>query len=214
MKTADLIERLSTDVQAGIRLRPTWKRVLPILGWTAVLSEAVFLFFHVRPDLSGETRQAQFIMSGVALLLSWALFSWALTLLATPGRKAWGALGIGALAIGLLIAGFFVEAVCVRSWMAMSNGLDPAGIRCSLDVLLISLPPAAVTLYRLRQGAPVRLALTGAVIGVVCASLGAFALQFSCANDHPIHLLTWHIVLPHVGLGGAGAWIAQRFLRW
>jgi hypothetical protein len=214
MKTADLIQQLVVDFKEPVRLRPAWKKAFSILGWTALLSEAVFLFFHIRPDLRGEAAQLQFMLSGGALLLSWVLFSWALSLLVTPGRRTKGALLAGAIAVGLLVAGFFVQAVCVRSLMAMGEGLDPAGIRCSIDVLLISLPPGAITLYRLRKGAPVRLALTGAMIGLVCASLGAFALQFSCANNHPIHLLTWHIVLPHLGLGGAGALLAQRFLRW
>jgi hypothetical protein len=214
VKTADLIDRLASDFKGSVRLRPAWKKAAATLATTALIGEAIFLFFHIRPDLGGEARELQFILSGSALLASWLVFSWALSLLATPGRQAKSAVVVGALAVGLLVAGFFVQAVCVRSLMAMSAGLNPSGIRCSLDVLLISLPPAAVTLYRLRKGAPVRLALTGAVIGLVCASLGAFALQFSCANDHPIHLLTWHIVLPHLGMGGVGAWAAQRFLRW
>jgi hypothetical protein len=165
VKTADLIDQLSSSA-GPLRLRPVWKRWLATLAWTAVLSGGVFFFFHLRPDLGGEMLELPFVLGGSALLLSWVLSSWALSLLMTPGREARAVLGAAVAAVGLLAALFLVQAFGLGPETPMGAGLRATGIRCTSDVLLISLLPVAVTLYRLRKGAPTRLALTGIVAGV------------------------------------------------
>jgi hypothetical protein len=74
--------------------------------------------------------------------------------------------------------------VTPQTWTEMLRGatsVSPA--RCILCITFFALVPFAALVWALRQGAPTRLSLSGALAGVVAGGLGAFAYAFTCPSD-------------------------------
>lgn len=84
---------------------------------------------------------------------------------------------------------------------------------CLVCVPLLSAPILAALLYVLRQGAPTRPGLAGAIAGLVAGGAGAFIYAAHCPDDSPLFLMTWYsLSVAFVTLGGA--LIGKRVLRW
>jgi hypothetical protein len=84
---------------------------------------------------------------------------------------------------------------------------------CLVCVPLLSAPILAALLYVLRQGAPIRPGLAGAVAGLLAGGAGAFIYAAHCPDDSPLFLMTWYsLSIALVTL--AGSLIGRRVLRW
>jgi hypothetical protein len=101
-----------------------------------------------------------------------------------------------------------------QTWSEMLWGatyVSPA--RCLLCIVFFSVAPFAALIWAIRQGAPTRLNLTGAIAGVVAGGLGAFAYAFACRSD------TIPFIAVFYGAAIAlcaflGAQLGPRLLRW
>jgi len=110
-----------------------------------------------------------------------------------------------------LVMLFFVTP---QGWSLMLRGATPASpARCLLCILFFAAVPFATLVWALRQGAPTRLRLSGAIAGVVAGGVGAAAYAFTCTSD----------TIPFVAVcyGAAialcafiGAELGPRLLRW
>jgi hypothetical protein len=74
--------------------------------------------------------------------------------------------------------------VTPQTWTEMLRGRTSGSPeRCLGCVVFFAIVPFAALVWALRQGAPTRLRLSGAITGVVAGGLGAAAYAFACTSD-------------------------------
>jgi hypothetical protein len=84
---------------------------------------------------------------------------------------------------------------------------------CPWNVLVLSLPALAATLWAMRGLAPTRAPVAGFAAGVFAGALGAFGYALSCPETSPAFVAAWYSL--GVGLTGLlGAALGPRVLRW
>jgi hypothetical protein len=83
---------------------------------------------------------------------------------------------------------------------------------CLTAIPLMSLPLLAATLAGLRQGAPSRPALTGAVAGLFSAGLAATFYASNCTDDSPLFVITWYSLAGAI-VASLGALAGSKVLR-
>jgi hypothetical protein len=168
--------------------------------------------------LGGEVTAQQYSERSVGLVVTTA--SGALGIAATA---LWLALRRGGSMLGrsrrrLLRAAVLIPlgllAWKVISSMAFGDALlvwpERAGLRCLALSLFVGVGPL-VSFLAMRQRAPVRPALNGAVMGVAAGACAWIAVDLWCPVAHVPHLLLGH-VLPLCALAGVGALLARTFL--
>jgi len=84
---------------------------------------------------------------------------------------------------------------------------------CSADIALLAVPAFALILTAMRKGASTSPARSGAVAGLLAASLATAAHALACHNDNGVSVLLWYGTAI-VTLSGIGALIGKRALRW
>jgi hypothetical protein len=212
MKTDDLIAAISAD--AGAPAAPIGRLVW--LGAGAGILAAAVLFFAilpVRPDMMDAMATPRF------------LFKWAftLTLLATamalilqlarpqpvPRLQLFALLA----APMVLVAGVGSELISLppADWMPTMVGTN--AMSCMVLIPLLSALPLVVMIIALRQGAPARPALAGAVAGLVAAGIAATFYATHCQNDSPLFMSVWYAMATAI-VAAAGALLGARLLRW
>ena len=74
--------------------------------------------------------------------------------------------------------------VTPQTWGLMLRGAtSESPARCLLCIASFAAIPFATLVWAIRQGAPTRLSLSGAIAGVVAGGVGAAAYAFNCASD-------------------------------
>jgi hypothetical protein len=84
---------------------------------------------------------------------------------------------------------------------------------CALNVLLVAIPTLAATFWALRQLAPTRLTLAGAMAGLFAGGAGAFVYSFHCTEATAPFIAIWYS-LGIVLTIAVGASLGRHFLRW
>jgi hypothetical protein len=90
---------------------------------------------------------------------------------------------------------------------------NTAVVFCVGAILFVSLPAVILTFIFMRQGAPTRPVVAGAVIGMLSASVGALAYTLACKNDGTAFVAIWYTVACVI-MAAASAAIGHRALRW
>jgi hypothetical protein len=206
MKTDELIERLASGPAHGPA--PRLRFVLPLIGG-ALLAVALLAAALGAPlQALALTGPAPFAMKlGFALSLALASGA-ALFASARPGARLRGRLAV--------IAVLFL-AVIVLAGMEIFAG-RPAWpgatwARCFASIALLSPLTFAGAMLALRRLAPTRLRLSGALAGLLAASVAASAYTLWCPETGAVFLLSWYAA-PIALAGIAGAIIGPRMLRW
>lgn len=84
---------------------------------------------------------------------------------------------------------------------------------CLGSILMLSSLPLALAIYHLRNGAPTRPILAGALSGLAVSSGAAIGYSLFCPMDDPLFYVTWYgIAIMTVML--AGAFAGHLYLRW
>jgi hypothetical protein len=101
-----------------------------------------------------------------------------------------------------------------HAWSTMLRGAQPVSpARCFICIMFFAVVPYAALIWALRQGAPTRLSLSGAIAGVVAGGLGAAAYAFSCTSDTiPFMAVCYSAAIALCAC--IGAQLAPRLLRW
>ena len=84
---------------------------------------------------------------------------------------------------------------------------------CAFLVTLTALPTLAATFWALRQLAPTRLTLSGALAGLFAGAAGAFVYSFHCTEGAAPFIAIWY-TLGIVLTTALGALLGPRLLRW
>lgn len=210
MKTDALIRALAADNAARA---PAVGRFLAA-AVAAGFAVAAILFAAIlgpRPDIETVAGDPRFVFKFIVTLLLAASAALLVLQLARPGTQA--RLSFLAAAPALLVAAVLAELVLVPSsaWEAKMTGTN-ARI-CLTMVPLLSVPLLAAALLALRNGAPTRPALAGAVAGLLAGGLAATLYAAHCTDDSPLFVVTWYSLAIALVVA-AGALIGPRLLRW
>ena len=104
--------------------------------------------------------------------------------------------------------------VTSHAWSLMLRGatsVSPA--RCLLCIVFFGAIPFAALVWVLRQGAPTRLRLSGAIAGVVAGGFGAAAYAFACTSD-TIPFIAFCYGAAIALCAFIGAQLGPRLFRW
>ena len=164
MRTEDLINALVADLTAS---RASFRLILVagvVLG--SIIAAVEFLFWiGVRPDIGHALETTRFLFKFVFTLCLAATAARLLSRLATPGVStgfwAWAWLA----APMLLMVAVAAELIVMPETTWWSRLVGTNARFCLMLIPFLSIGPLACTLAALRQGAPTRPGLTGAVAG-------------------------------------------------
>ena len=125
----------------------------------------------------------------------------------------WRSIGLALVFIVVLAVGIGYElmAFAPSEWPARLIGRYSSF--CLRSIPLLSAPILIALLIALRQGAPTRPALTGAVAGLASGAMGAFLYAAHCPDDSPLFVLAWY-GLSIGAITVVGMLIGSRALRW
>lgn len=211
MDTDRLIRTLAADAAprrpVGLWLTAALLLALPVAALILLSS------IGLRPDIRSAMRTPLFDLKFV-VTLALAIPALAISLhLSRPeatlhGRGWW------------LLAPLVILALGAAAEMAMP-GRPPMGARwmghnamlCLSVIPLLALPILAAALLALRQGAPSRPALAGAVAGLLSAGLAATLYAAHCIDDSPLFVATWYTLATAL-VAAIGALAGARWLKY
>ncbi|MEJ0094448.1 MAG: NrsF family protein [Methylocella sp.] len=211
MKTADLIRALSADKVVS----PSPRRALA-LALTPGVAIALCFYFGIvglRPHfltLLGEPR----LLFKVCLTALFVALSAMLVLrVARPGADAQSPARLMAIAPALLAIAVVAElfAVPAAHWSHQMIGSN--SMFCMKTIPFLALAPLVGILIALRNGAPERPALAGAVAGLFAGAIGALLYATHCPDDSPLFVAVWYSLAIAI-VTAIGAAVGSRLLRW
>jgi hypothetical protein len=101
-----------------------------------------------------------------------------------------------------------------QSWCRMLLGANTmSSARCLICIMLFSAIPFAALMWALRDGAPTRLRVCGAIAGIVAAGVGTAAYALSCSSDTIPFVAIWYGTAITI-CAVVGARVGTRLLRW
>ncbi|MBV8450090.1 MAG: DUF1109 domain-containing protein [Hyphomicrobiales bacterium] len=212
MRTEELINALVTDEPS------TRKRFDLVLAFAVALGALVagslfFLAIGFRPDIDEAVKSAPFLFKFVVTLSLATSGVGLCSRLARPGvpTKEWGyALAIPAILLALAV---FAELMLTPSSSWKPSLIGSNSRFCLTLIPLLAVGPLACLLLALRQGAPTRPGLSGAVAGLAASGIAATFYAANCTDDAPLFVATWYplAIAMVVAVGYA---IGSISLRW
>jgi len=212
VSTEQLIDRLVSDLEDRSPLsRCRWPRLAIVTALASMVSlAAILLLFTRSPHFAhGPSRTILFsVLAGVALAA--VGFAGALKSSHPESRVSlsWLALPAAILMTGL---GLEMADTPSSSWAARFWG--DSSTACFVCVTLLSLPILGAALAVLREGAPARPRLSGAMAGSLAGGITAALYTLHCPEDSLLFVAFWH-VLAVATVCILGALAAGRWLRW
>jgi hypothetical protein len=216
VNTERLIDVLSTNLEPVSHRRLEKTLILAIVTGGAAAFAVMLATVGPRPDLQST---AHLEWSAVKLLFALSVISAGAPLLIRsmrPGLEN----GTGwAVVLFPFVAAIVVAFVIVvlgppQAWCGMLLGastMSPA--RCLLCIVFFSAIPLTALLWALREGAPTRLKLCGAIAGIVAGGFGAAAYALSCTSDTIPFIAIWYSAAIAI-CAVIGALVGRRLLRW
>jgi len=211
VKTDDLITALAQD--APIRW-PLGRAVAAAMAGGAVVAGLIFFAgIGVRPDVMQAVETVRYLFKFI-VTLALAITATGLILhLARPGVPL-GAWRWALLAAPILLAvsvALEMMAMPMSSWGTRWIGTNAPW--CLTLIPLMALGPLALLLVALRQGAPRRPGLAGAVAGLVASGIAATFYAAHCPDDSPFFVATWYTLATGIVVL-IGTLAGRRWLRW
>ncbi|MGA8170556.1 MAG: NrsF family protein [Methylocystis sp.] len=212
MNTDNLIDALAADLTVSkFRFRQLFMGAMAV---GAILAAIMFLsFIGIRPDFGQALATPRFPFKFVATLVLTITSTGLLWRLSRPGVSlgpwewAWLAAPV------LLVGAEMVELVVIpaSNWWPRLIGTNAAF--CLVLIPFLSIGPLACILMFLRQGAPTRPGLAGAVAGLVSGGVAATLYASHCIDDSPLFVATWYPMA--IGIVALVGYLAgSRVLRW
>jgi hypothetical protein len=212
METNELIKVLSVDAAVG---QPPFARSWLLAVVLAILiAGAIFaVFIGARPDVDEAAETMRFMFKFVVTGLLAVTAVPAMLALARP--EAVGRWRIAAIAIAplVLLTGVALELGSVPSaeWGTRLVGTNMP--YCLTLIPLMGIGPLGLFIYGLRNAAPSRPELAGAVAGLAAGGIAATLYAAHCTDDSPLFVATWYTLAVTL-LTVAGAFAGRRFARW
>ncbi len=211
MRTDDLIRALAED--APVRWR--FGRIFMIaFGIGAAIAAMAFLMaIGARADFMDAAGTVRFLFKFVVTLTVAVTSGGALSRLARPGAGLgwwrWG-LVAGPLLLLLSVAAEML-AMPQATWAARLIGTHVPF--CLTLIPILAIGPLACLLWALRQGAPERPGLAGALAGLAASGIAATLYAANCTDDSPFFVAAWYPLAAGIVVL-AGAVAGSKLLRW
>ncbi len=213
MKTDRFIDILSTNLEPAGR-GGIWRTLAVAIAIGGVAAFCLMLAtVGLRPDLAGGAHlsflaiKLFFVLSVIGAGGAFLIRS---MVPGQDGRKRFAFIFVPFAAVA---AAAFAALVIGRTSAVSHMILGAQWASCLLCIPLFSIVPFAALIWALRKGAPTNLRRTGAVAGVVAASLGAAAYAFHCPDDSLPFIAVWYGA-PIALWAFIGAKLGPRLLRW
>lgn len=214
MKTDDLINQLSRDLKPVRPVLTPGKFVVFFSALSALVVLVGVSIFHTREDLVSRIAAPSYLGDLLCPFLFTLCAIVLIARLSVPGRGR-GAFFSLALASSVIVY-FAIE--IGRSFLLnrsdFSAGLDVAGAKCYLMVLLLAAFPVAALVISLLRRAPTRPLTVGLLIALAGIGCGEIAIALHCPIDNAVHISLWHIVLPVLTAAATGTFVLSRLIRW
>lgn len=212
MKTDDLIALLASDTLQPHP--PVRQQLLQKLALGALVCGVLLLaLFGLNPRMGEMATHPAFATKMLCLAALMGLSLSALFRLARPGVGAGHTLwGMGLTLLVMLSLGL-VQLLQTESGARTAHWLGGSWQVCSVSILGLSLPVLGALLWALRQLAPTRPVLTGAVAGLLAGSLAASMYSLHCPETSLTFLAVWYVGAMAC-VAGMGAMLGTRCLRW
>jgi hypothetical protein len=191
MDTDQLIRTLAID--NAYRSRPVGSMLaIALLIALPVSVAAFFTVLGFRPDVMTAMHNPFFDLK---FLVTLSLAMSAITIglhLSRPNASPRGWIWLLLIPLALLAFGVTGEMMMPQSrpWLLRLVGSNSR--ICMMAIPALSLPLLAAALFGLRQGAPVRPVLAGALAGLLSAGLAATLYASHCTDDSPLFVMTWY----------------------
>ena len=212
METDRLIRALAAD--NAHRAPPVgFVLTLALLAAAPVSMAIFFAELGVRPDVMTAMRNPFFDLKFL-VTLALAISAIAVSLhLSRPEASLHGWAWLLLIPAGLLVAGIAGEMMMMPARLPMMTRLVGSNSRvCLTAIPLMSLPLLAASLTGLRQGAPTRPAVAGAIAGLLSAGLAATLYASHCTDDSPLFVAAWYTIATAL-VSAIGALAGSRVLR-
>ena len=212
MQTDDLIRALASDLTVPSRSIES-RFAAAILPGSLVALGLFAVILGPRPDFMAATHDPRFIFKFVVTLLlalCSAMLVWRLVRPGAPARLQTVALALVAVVLAI---GVTAELLVLprTAWEPRLVGVN--GVTCVLSIPLFAMPMLIAALITLRDGAPLRPGLTGAVAGLFAGAVGAAIYAAHCPDDSPLFVALWYSLA--IAFVAAVGGVAGRFaLRW
>lgn len=213
METGDLIRGLAGDLSAPAH-RPLGT-VMPLAVAAAVLvaAAAFFLLLGPRPGLAEAVADPRVPFKfGVSALLA-ALAIAGVVAVARPEVSVLRRMALLAAVPLMLGLGVALEFAAVPAGERLPRLVGHNMRLCLTFIPLIGALPLAILLAALRQGAPTRPTLSGALCGAAAGGLAASFYAAHCPDDSPFFVAAWYTLAVLI-LALAGALAGRLLLRW
>jgi hypothetical protein len=212
MHTNDLIRLLASDQHVPSRSVGEWLIVCLAAGFV-VSAVAFWWMLGPRDDIAAAAVSPRFVLKIVEMLLLATAAAILALRLARPAAGTRGAAFAVLVAAALLVFATGIELLLVPpvQWGAKLIGSNSR--ICLTAIPLLALPLLVSGFYALRQGAPTRPGLAGAVAGILAGALAATLYALHCTDDSPLFVATWYS-LAIAGVTLLGWALGQRVLRW
>jgi hypothetical protein len=211
MKTSHLIDVLANDAPLRWNLTRALKTAFIVGNVTSAL--IFFILIGFRPDIMAAAETTRFLLKFAITVPIATAATAALLRVSRPGADfgAWG----WALAISpaILIVAVIVELNVLpeRLWVMTLIGNNAK--HCMTMIPLLALGPLACLLVALREGAPTRPGLAGAIAGLAASGIAATYYATNCTDDSPLFVATWY-PLATILVVLIGYFAGRKFLRW
>jgi hypothetical protein len=211
VKTEMLIESLVQDVPVGRKLERSVG-----LAMTAGNIIAGIMFFGAigfRYDIMYAMETTRFLLK-FAVTLPLVMTATAAILRAARPGATFGLSGWGlAIAPVVLVTAALVEIMVIPSSHWVRTIIGSNARNCVTLIPILSLGPLACLILALREGAPTRPGLTGALAGLAASGIAATFYATNCTDDSPLFVITWY-PLATSAVVTLGYLCGLRFLRW
>lgn len=212
MDTNELIRALAADArQHTASVSSVWWGAV---GLAIPLAAAVFFTtLGPRPDIALAAETPRFLFKFV-ITITLAASAFGLARALSRPDEIWRkAMPYLAVAPALIAMAVIVELFVLPpdTWSAKLVGAN--SMVCLTLISLIGIGPLTIFLLALRQGAPARPALAGAVAGLLAGGIAATFYAAQCTDDSPLFVATWYTIAV-AGLALVGAVGAHLFARW
>jgi hypothetical protein len=211
LKTRQLIEVLSGDPVVRWPLRTVL--VTALLTGIGAVTALFFGLIGFRADVAAALATPRFLFK---LILALALAVTALALIARaarPGMRAgaWRWLAFAVPALLLAALALEMRAVPRSDWMARLVGHN--WLHCLTLIPLLAAAPLACLLLALREGAPEKPGLAGALAGLAASGIAALFYATNCTDDSPLFVAVWYPLATGL-VTLTGYVMGRRLLRW
>ncbi|MFS8047092.1 NrsF family protein [Rhizobium sp. BR 314] len=211
MKTDDLIHLLAQD--APVRTRIGKALTMAVIAGILIAGGLFFAMIGFRADIDTAMETVRFLFKFVVTIALAVTACAVVFRIGRPGAslRLWGWL---LLAAPILLLAAVVAELAVMPADSWSTRMIGHNARFCLTLIpLLSIGPLACFLFALRQGAPERPGVAGAVAGLAASGIAATFYASNCTDDSPLFVLLWYPIAIAI-VTGIGYVLGRRLLRW